>query len=254
MDLGLKGKKAIVTGGTRGIGRAIADLLVEEGCDVAICARTQEQVTDAVTAFKAAGGKAYGEAFDVADADALAAFVDRAAADLGGLDIFVANISGAMGGGNDPDSWRKAVDVDILSTVRGCEAATAHLETSGAGAVVVIGTVSAVEVSGQRRPYSSVKAALIPYVKNLARDLAPKNVRANLVSPGTIYFKGGVWNMVEQGMPDFFKAALGRNPMGRMGTPQEVANAAVFLASPRASFITGANLICDGAITQRVGF
>jgi 3-oxoacyl-[acyl-carrier protein] reductase len=91
-------------------------------------------------------------------------------------------------------------------------------------------------------------------VKNLARDLASKNVRANLVSPGTIYFKGGVWNMVEQGMPDFFKAALGRNPMGRMGTPQEVANAAVFLASPRASFITGANVVCDGAITQRVGF
>jgi 3-oxoacyl-[acyl-carrier protein] reductase len=119
--------------------------------------------------------------------------------------------------------------------------------------VVVIGTVSAVEVSGPRRPYSAVKAALIPYVKNLARDLAARNVRANLVSPGTIYFEGGVWNVVEKSMPDFFKGALGRNPMGRMGTPAEVANAAVFLASPRASFITGANLVCDGAITQRVG-
>jgi 3-oxoacyl-[acyl-carrier protein] reductase len=254
MDLGLKGKKALVTGGTRGIGRAIADLLAAEGCDVAVCARTPEQVTEAVAAFKAAGVNAYGEAFDVADGDALAAFVDKAAAALGGLDVFVSNISGAMGGGNDPASWRHAVEVDILSTVRGCEAAVPHLEKSGTGAVVVIGTVSAVEVSGPRRPYSAVKAALIPYVKNLARDLAPKNVRANLVSPGTIYFKGGVWNQIEQGMPDFFKGALSRNPMGRMGTPEEVANAAVFLASPRASFVTGANLVCDGAITQRVGF
>lgn len=254
MELGLKGRKAIVTGGTRGIGRAIADLLVEEGCDVAVCARTPAQVTDAVAAFKGAGVNAYGEAFDVADADALAAFVDKAAGALGGLDIFVSNISGAMGGGNDPESWKQAVNVDVLSTVRGCEAAVPHLEASGHGAVVVIGTVSAVEISGPRRPYSAVKAALIPYVKNLARDLAPKNVRANLVSPGTIYFKGGVWNMVETGMPDFFKQALGRNPLGRMGTPEEVANAAVFLASDRASFITGANLICDGGITQRVGF
>ncbi len=254
MDLGLKGKKAIVTGGTRGIGRAIADLLVAEGVDVAVCARNPDQVKDAVEAFKAKGVNAAGEAFDVADADTLAGFVDRMAGTLGGLDIFVSNISGAMGGGNDPESWRKAVDVDILSTVRGCEAAAPHLEKSGAGAIVVIGTVSAVEVSGQRRPYSAVKAALIPYVKNLARDLAAKNVRANLVSPGSIYFKGGVWNMIENAMPDMYKATLARNPMGRMGRPEEVADAAVYLASPRASFITGANLICDGAITQRVGF
>ncbi len=254
MDLGLKGKKAIVTGGTRGIGRAIADLLAAEGADVAICARNPDQVKDAVTAFEAKGVKAAGEAFDVADAEALAGFVDRMAAALGGLDIFVSNISGAMGGGNDPESWRKAVEVDILSTVRGCEAAVPHLEKSGAGAIVVIGTVSAVEVSGQRRPYSAVKAALIPYVKNLARDLAAKNVRANLVSPGSIYFKGGVWNMIENAMPEMYKATLARNPMGRMGRPEEVADAVVYLASPRASFITGTNLICDGAITQRVGF
>ncbi|MGH7023103.1 MAG: SDR family NAD(P)-dependent oxidoreductase [Caulobacteraceae bacterium] len=254
MDLGLKGRKAIVTGGTRGIGRAIADLLVLEGCDVAVCARTPAQVDDAVAAFKARGVNAAGEAFDVADADRLATFVDKMAGALGGLDIFVANISGAMGGANDPQSWRKAVDVDILSTVRGCEAAVPHLEKSGAGAIVVIGTVSAVEVSGARRPYSAVKAALIPYVKNLARDLAPKNVRANLVSPGSIYFEGGVWNAVKDNMPRMYEATLARNPMGRMGRPEEVADAVVYLASPRASFITGANLICDGAITQRVGF
>jgi 3-oxoacyl-[acyl-carrier protein] reductase len=254
MDLGLKGKRAVVTGGTRGIGRAIADLLVAEGCDVAICARGEAQVREAVAAFEAKGARAFGQAFDVADTTALTAFIDGAAAALGGLDIFVANISASMSGGNDEASWRTAVEVDILSTVRGCEAAVPHLEQSGEGAMVVIGTVSAVEISGPRRAYSSVKAALIPYVKNLARDLAPKNVRANLVSPGTVYFKGGVWEMVEKGMPERFAQAVGRNPMGRMGSPEEIANAAVFLASPRASFITGTNLIADGGITQRVGF
>ena len=253
MDLGLKGKKAIVTGGTRGIGRAIADLLVAEGCDVAVCARTPAQVESAVAAFKARGVNAAGEAFDVADGDALEAFVNRMAETLGGLDIFVSNISGAMGGGNDPASWRQAVDVDILSTVRGCEAAVPHLEKSGAGALVVIGTVSSVEISGPRRPYNAVKGALPPYVKGLARDLAAKNVRANLVSPGSIYFEGGVWNMIQNAMPAMYEATLARNPMGRMGRPDEVADAAVYLASPRASFVTGSNLICDGGITQRVG-
>jgi 3-oxoacyl-[acyl-carrier protein] reductase len=253
MDLGLKGKKALVTGGTRGIGRAIADLLVEEGCDVAVCARTPAQVSDAVAAFKAKGANAYGEAFDVADGDALAAFVDNSAKALGGLDVFVANISGAMGVGNDPASWKHAVEVDILSTVRGCEAAVPHLEKTQ-GAIVVVGTVSIVEVNRGRRPYSSVKAAIVPYVKGLAKDLADKNVRANMVSPGSIYFEGGVWNMVEKNMPAMFKATLERNPMGRMGKPEEIADAVVFLASRRASFITGSTLIVDGAITSRVDF
>ena len=254
MDLGLKGKTALVTGGTRGIGRAIADLLAAEGANVAICARNADQVAEAVAAFKAKGVKAAGEALDVADADGLAAFVDRMAGELGGLDIFVANISGAMGGQNNPEGWQAGVTVDILSTVRGCEAAVPHLEKSGAGAIVVVGTVSTAEVGGNRGPYASVKAALVPYVKGLARDLAAKGVRANMVSPGSIYFEGGVWNRVEQFAPQMYQATLARNPMGRMGKPEEVADAVVYLASARASFITGANLICDGAITTRVNY
>lgn len=253
MDLGLKGKKAIVTGGTRGIGRAIADLLADEGCDVAICARNAAQVDEAVAALKAKGVRATGEAVDVADLDAFEHFIGQAANELGGLDVFVSNVS-AMGGGNDLASWQRSVQIDILATVRGCEAAIPHLERDGGGAIVVVGTISALETPGGRGPYASVKAAQVPYIKALARDLAPKGVRANLVAPGTIYFEGGVWHQVEQGMPDFFKTMVGRNPMGRMGTPEEIANAVAFLASPRAGFITGENLVADGAMTQRVGF
>jgi 3-oxoacyl-[acyl-carrier protein] reductase len=254
MDLGLKGKKAIVTGGTRGIGRAIANLLVEEGCDIGICARTAAQVEEAVAAFKAKGVKAFGATVDVADGAQLTGFIKSAVGALGGLDIFISNVS-AMGVGNDEASWKKGLEIDVLGTMRGCETAVPFLEKSGAGAIVVVGSTAAVEVVfGTRRAYNGVKAALLPYVKSLARDLASKNLRANVVSPGTIYFKGGVWNLAEQNMPDRYRQVLDRNPMGRMGKPEEVANAVVFLASPRASFISGTNLICDGCITQRVQF
>jgi 3-oxoacyl-[acyl-carrier protein] reductase len=255
MDLGLKGKKAIVTGGTRGIGRAIANLLVEEGCEIGICARTGVKVEEVVAIFKAKGVKAFGSAVDVADAVQLTSFVKSTAEALEGLDIFISNVS-AMGVGNDEASWRKGFEIDVLGTLRGCETAVPFLEKSGAGAIVVVGSAAAVEVGalGPRGAYGSVKGSILPYIKSLARDLAAKNVRANVVSPGTIYFKGGLWNVVEQNMPDRYRRVLDRNPMGRMGTPEEVANAVVFPASPRASFFTGANLICDGCITQRVQF
>ena len=253
MDLGLQGKKAIVTGGTRGIGRAIANLLVEEGCDIGICARTVSQVEETVAAFKRKGAKAFGSAVDVAEGSQLTDFIQSTAAALGGLDIFISNVS-AMGGGIDEASWKRGFEIDVLGTMRGCEAAVPFLEKSGAGAIVVVGSTAAVEVVGPRRAYSSVKAAILPYIKSLARNLAPRNGRANVVSPGSIYFPGGVWSQIERNMPDRFRQTLNRNPMGRMGKPEEMANAVVFLASPRASFITGTNLICDGCMTQRVQF
>ncbi len=253
MDLGLAGKKAIVTGGSRGIGRAICELLAEEGCDVALCARGEAGVEEAVTALAGKGVRAHGGIVDVADTKALRGWVAAAAGQLGGLDVFVANVS-ALAQAMDEDSWRRSLEIDVMGTVAGVEAALPLLEKSAAGSIVVLGTTGAVEIAGAPRPYASVKAALVPYVKALARNLAPKGVRANMVSPGNVYFKGGVWNTVEENSPDVFKTMLSRNPMGRMGTPREVANAVVFLASPRASFITGTNLIIDGALTQRVQF
>jgi 3-oxoacyl-[acyl-carrier protein] reductase len=253
LDLRLHGKKAIVTGGSRGIGRAICELLAEEGCDIALCARGEAGLEAAVTALAGQGVNAHGGVVDVADTKALRNWIDEAAGRLVGLDIFIANVS-ALAQAMDEDSWRRSLDIDVMGTVAGVEAAIPHLEQSMAGAIVVIGTTGAIEIAGLPRPYASVKAALIPYVKAIARNLAPKGVRANMVSPGNVYFKGGVWNMVEEQSPDTFKLMLSRNPMGRMGTPQEVASAVVFLASPRASFITGTNLIIDGALTQRVQF
>jgi 3-oxoacyl-[acyl-carrier protein] reductase len=154
----------------------------------------------------------------------------------------------------DEDSWRRSLAIDVMGTVAGVEAAIPFLEQSSAAAIIVLGTTGAIEIAGAPRPYASVKAALVPYVKALARNLAAKGVRANMVSPGNVYFKGGVWNTLEENNPELFKVMVGRNPTGRMGTPEEVANAVVFLASPRASFITGTNLIVDGALTQRVQF
>jgi 3-oxoacyl-[acyl-carrier protein] reductase len=253
LDLFLKGKNAIVTGATRGIGRAIAELLAAEGCNVALCARHKQAVEETVAALAGQGVTSWGGAADVADGAALRAWVADAARALGGLDIFVANVS-ALAQSMDDESWRRSLEIDIMGTVAGVEAAIPFLERSNSGAIVVVGTTGAIEIAGPPRPYASAKAALIPYVKALARNLAAKNIRTNMVSPGNVYFKGGVWNVVEESNPTLFQTMLARNPMGRMGTPDEVANAVVFLASPRASFITGTNVIVDGALTQRVQF
>ena len=253
MDLGLAGKKAAITGGTRGIGRAIADLLADEGCDVAICARSEGAIVGTVDALKAKGVNAVGGPADVRDGKLLANWLETAVGSLGGLDILVANASG-FGVSLDEEGWRQGFDIDILGTFHAVEAALPHLEKSDAGSIVSISSVAAIESLGSARPYNAVKAALMTYISNLAGDLAPKGIRANTVSPGTIYFEGGVWHQREQEQPEVFKGALARNPMGRMGTAEEVASAAVFLASPAASFVTGTNLIVDGALTQRVQF
>jgi NAD(P)-dependent dehydrogenase (short-subunit alcohol dehydrogenase family) len=202
---------------------------------------------------KRRGGAVTAETVDVADLAALRGWVAEAADALGGLDIFVANVS-ALAQGMDEESWRKGFEIDVMGTVFGIEAALPFLEKSAAGSIVAVGSTAMAEVYGPTRSYAAVKATLIPYVKGLARNLAAKNVRANIVSPGNVYFKGGVWNVVEERNPEMFGSMLARNPMGRMGTPEEVASAVVFLASPRASFITGTNLIIDGALTQRVQF
>lgn len=251
MDLQLKGLNALVTGGTKGIGRAIAETLVAEGANVAICARNADGVQKALPALARDGVQVIGQAVDVGDGPALKAWVADAAAQLGGIDIVVANVS-ALAIGNDEAGWQAGFNVDMMGTVRLVDAAMPFLEKSRHGAIVTISSVSAREIDFAAGPYGAFKAAIVHYTQGLAFQLAAKNIRANTVSPGNTYFEGGVWHQIQHGNPKLFSDALSLNPTGRMGSPQEMANAAVFLASPAASFITGTNLVVDGALTRGV--
>jgi 3-oxoacyl-[acyl-carrier protein] reductase len=253
MDLKLKGLRAAVTGGTKGIGRAIVDTFAAEGAHVALCARHGDEVSKAVDALSAGGQKSFGRAVDVANAGDLATWVNDAAGALGGLDIVVANVS-ALAIANDEAGWQRGFEVDLMHTVRFVNAAMPHLEKSQAAAIVVISSVSGREIDFAAGPYGAFKAALIHYTHGLACQLAGKGIRANSVSPGNTYFPGGVWEQIEQGNPALFQQALALNPTGRMGTAQEMANAVAFLASPAASFVTGTNLVVDGALTKGVQF
>jgi len=253
MDLGLKGLCAVVTGGTKGIGRAIAETLAAEGANVAICARNAGEVDAAVARLKAKGVKASGRKLDVGDGPALQAWVQDVAGEFGGVDIVVANVS-ALAIGQDEESWKKEFDVDLMGTVRLVNAAMPFLEKSRAASIVTVSSVSGREVDFAAGPYGTMKAAIIHYTQGLAFQLAGKGIRANTLSPGNTYFEGGVWHQIKQGNPKLYAEALALNPTGRMGTPQEMANAAVFLASPAASFVTGTNLVVDGALTRGVQF
>jgi 3-oxoacyl-[acyl-carrier protein] reductase len=253
MDLGLRGAKVLVTGSTKGIGRAIAETFAAEGADVGVCSRNLAEVESTVAALKAKGVAAFGSAVDVADAAVLKAWVSDMAAKLGGIDVIVANVS-ALAIGQDDESWAKEFSTDMMGTVRLVNAAMPYLEKSAAGAIVTISSVSGREVDFAAGPYGTFKAAIIHYTQGLANQLAAKGIRANSVSPGNTYFDGGVWNMIKDNNPELYKTALALNPTGRMGTPQEMANAVVFLASRAASFITGTNLVVDGALTRGVQF
>lgn len=253
MDLGLKGRRALVTGGTKGIGRAIADCFAQEGAAVAICARNPSEVADAVSALRGLGVDAFGQALDVSDGPALQGFVAAAAEALGGLDMIVSNVS-ALAIAGDEAAWRAGFETDMLGAVRLVEAAMPHLERSGAASITFISSVSGREIDFAAGPYGAMKAALIHYAQGLAFQLAGKGIRANTVSPGNTYFAGGVWERIETGNPTLFAQAMALNPTGRMGRPDEMARPTVFLASPAASFITGANLVVDGALTRGVQF
>ena len=252
MDLQLKGLKAIVTGGTKGIGLAIARTLAAEGADVAICARDAAAAEKtAATLLEDGAGKALGASIDVTDGPALQSWVKAVATQWGGLDIIVANVS-ALSIGNDIDSWRREFETDMLGTVNLVDAAMPFLETSKAASIVAISSVSGREVDFAAGPYGTFKAALIHYVQGLAYQLAAKGIRANTVSPGNVYFAGGVWDHIEHNDPKLFAEALALNPSGRMARPQEIANAVAFIASPAASFVSGTNFVVDGALTRGV--
>lgn len=256
MDYELHGKNAIITGGTRGIGRAIAELFANNGANISVAARNSDLLDETRATLENLGAKAYGEAIDVADNSALQAWVHNSHEALGGIDIVVANPS-AFGIGNSEEDWLQGFNIDLMGTVRCVQAALPFLEkaaiTNGDAAIITMSSVlsSATDVDSA---YGAYKAGLINFTKGLARRLANQKIRANSISPGTIYCENGFWENAKHNMPDVYDTFFNRNPMGRMGTPQEVANVAAFLASPAASFVTGTNMIVDGGFTDKVYF
>ena len=251
MDLGLAGKKAVITGSTRGIGRAIANLLAAEGVDLAICSRNQEEVDTAISELSGSGVKVVGSAVDVADKDAYQGWIADMGNALGGIDIFVPNVS-AGGGNMSEEGWLNNFNVDLLGTTRGVEAATPFLEKSDAASIVIISSTAGVETFMGPQPYNAIKGALVIHAKQLSQALAANGIRVNCVSPGPIYIEGGAWEFIKNNMAEVYEGTLAQIPQGRFGTAEEIANSVAFLASPAASLITGVNLVADGGFTKRV--
>ena len=257
MDLKLKGKKAIVTGASRGIGLRIARQLADEGVDIGICARSQEGVDNAVAELSEKGINIIGDAVDIKDGAALTAWVDSAAERLGGLDVYISNVSAGPSVGGE-EGWQNCIDTDIWGAVRGCEAALPHLRKSDTGSIVLITTISGVMSKALRVPgvlaYGSCKAAVIAYGAQLSKKVAHESIRVNMVAPVPIYFEGGPWDNIKQHAPQVYEDALRDCVIGRLGTPEEVAAAVVFLASPVSGFTTGQNLHVDGGYMQHIAF
>jgi NAD(P)-dependent dehydrogenase (short-subunit alcohol dehydrogenase family) len=251
MDLKLAGLRAAVTGGTRGIGRAIVEILLEEGVSVAFCARNSDAVAAAEAELSGGAGKVIGSAVDVADGAALKAWVDGSAEQLGGIDIVVANVS-AMSTPDTEENWAKCVEIDLMGSVRLVNAALPYLERSDAASIVTVSSVSGREIDFFEGPYGAVKAAVVHYTQGLAHRLAAKGIRANTVSPGNTFFEGGSWDDTKRNRPEMYAATLALIPAGRMGTAREMASAVAFLASPVSGFTSGTNLVVDGALTRGV--
>lgn len=246
MDLQLKGKRAIVTGGSKGIGRAIALSLAAEGANVAICARGEEALQRVRGEVEAAGVACFARPCEVGDAEAFNAFLDAAHEALGGADIFISNVS-ALGAGGDMDAWRANISLDLMGAVHGTNRVLPWMAEAGGGSVVLISSIAGIEAGTTPAPYAATKAALISLSKTLAIQQAAAGIRVNVVAPGSIEFEGGVWDRARQNDPERYRRTLVRIPSGRMGRPEEVADAVTYLVSDRASWVNGACLAVDGA-------
>jgi 3-oxoacyl-[acyl-carrier protein] reductase len=245
MNIDLSGKRAVVAGGSRGIGRAIALAMAEAGAAVSICARGAEALTAARDDIAAFGVKAHAGVCDLAEAEAVARYIDDAGAALGGIDILVNNASG-FGSSDDEAGWDRSISIDLMATVRAIRAALPLLEGSGSGAIVNISSISGLRASARTPPYGAVKAAVIQYTLSEAAALARKGIRVNCVAPGSIEFPGGSWEKRKSDNPRLYDAILRSIPFGRLGRPEEIATVVLFLVSPLANWVTGQIISVDG--------
>lgn len=253
MDLGLSGKKAVVVGGARGIGYAVAETLAREGADVAITARGEDAVKDAVANLRKYGTNIIGSAVNVQRADEYKEWLASVDEEIGGADILVP-ITSAGGGMGSEKYWQRAFEVDVMGPARAVEALLPGMIERQEGSIVLIATTSALEAMGGPQPYNALKTSLITWGKQLALAHGKDNIRINVVSPGPIEFEGGNWEMIKGTMEKFYNSILRQQPMGRFGKPEEIARTIAFLASPAASWCNGSHLVVDGGYTNRTHF
>jgi 3-oxoacyl-[acyl-carrier protein] reductase len=252
MDLRLRGLNAIVTGGGRGLGHEICAALAAEGANVATCGRDRDALAATEQRLADAGVRARADALDVRAADDYRRWVDEAAGWLGGADVFVANAS-AMAVGDDEAAWRDSIEVDLMHTVRGCQAVIPHMRERKGGSIVVLGSAAASAPSTEdERAYSAAKAATVSYASQLAHDVAGDSIRVNAVLPGSIDVPGGFWERLRSEDPEAYASAAESHALGRMAEVSEVVEPIVFLASPAASFVTGVALRVDGGLIKSI--
>ncbi|MBT3832184.1 MAG: SDR family oxidoreductase [Gammaproteobacteria bacterium] len=273
MDLGLKGKRVIITGGSRGMGRAIGEIFLREGAVVSFCSRTANMApededprlggevhTDGVEQAEEkmrALGEVYGSVVDAADREQLAAWVKHAAETMGGIDVVVSNTSALGSQPRTPEGWQRQFDVDIMSAVTLWDNAYPFLKQSGAGAFIQVSTITALDYHAYGKgsqSYGALKGALVNYVCQLAYEYMSEGIRANTVSPGPIFVEGGSWDKIQRALPDYYDENIARQPSGRLGRAEEVADVVAFLASSRSSWVTGENVVIDGGFTKYIKY
>lgn len=242
MDLQLKDKNVVITGGSKGIGKATVDQFIAEGANVYFCARDIKGIDSVLDQYSGLTDKLHGKAIDACDSQSMAQWFEG----IGNIDVLVLNVSALSG------DWNQSIEVDLQSTIDTVQAALPHL--SNGSAITYVSSKAASFATPGFESYGAIKSALAHYMKSLSKTVITRGIRVNVVSPGDTFVKDGFWDVIKQNSPEVYQATVDSNPMGRLCRPDEVASSVVFLSSPRSSFTSGANLYVDGAATNHVQF